>query len=77
MNILNGLKNIASKRTATEMEEATKSLMKISSHPTVAVLKSILERQKKKQADKQLVRESPTEDHGFTRGAIYFGRDKK
>lgn len=77
LNILNGLKNIASKKTDTELEEATKTLMKISSHPTVAVLKSILERQKKKQMDKQLVRESPTEDHGFTRGATYFGRDKK
>ncbi|MBW6065490.1 IS21 family transposase, partial [Planococcus sp. CP5-4] len=77
LNILNGLRNTASKKTSTELEAATKTLLEISSHPTVAVLKSILARQKKKQADKQLVREPQTEDYGFTRGATYFGRDKK
>ena len=77
LNILNGLKSTASKRTDTELEEAIKTLMEISSHPTVAVLKSMLERQKKKRVDKQLVQESLAEDYGFTRGANYFGRDKK
>lgn len=77
LNILNGLKSLASKRTATELEEATKTLMKISSHPTIAVLKSILERQKKKQMKNEQVHESKTEDYGFVRGANYFGRNEK
>lgn len=68
---------MASKRTDTELEEATKTLMKISSHPTVAVLKSILECQKKKQVKNEQVHESKTEDYGFVRGANYFGRNEK
>jgi hypothetical protein len=77
LNILNGLRNIASRKTNTELEEAAKTLLEISSHPTVAVLKSILERQKKKQSNKETIHESQTKDYGFVRGAKYFGRDEK
>jgi transposase len=77
LNILNGLRNLASRKTGTELEEAAKTLLEISSHPTVAVLKSILERQKKKQMKNEQVHESRTEDYGFVRGANYFGRNEK
>ncbi|MCP1161222.1 MULTISPECIES: IS21 family transposase [Bacillus] len=75
LNILSTLRNIASRRTSAELEEAAKTLLEISSNPTVAVYKSILERQKKKQKNKERIHETQTEDYGFVRGAEYFGRN--
>ncbi|MGD6880097.1 IS21 family transposase, partial [Bacillus infantis] len=75
LNILSTLRNIASRRTSAELEEAAKTLLEISSNPTVAVYKSILERQKKKQKNKARIHETQTEDYGFVRGAEYFGRN--
>ena len=77
LNILSVLRSAASKRTAAELEEAAGTLLAISSNPTVAVFKSILERQKKKQTDKERIQEAPAEDYGFVRGADYFRRNEK
>jgi len=78
LNILSTLRNLAAKYPNKDLESATQTLLEISQHPTVSVLKGILDRYKKKQkqSTKQPDSNDRTENHGFVRGAQYFGRDK-
>lgn len=78
LNILSTLRNSAAKYPNKDLESATQTLLEISQHPTVSVLKGILDRHKKKQKQsaKQPDSTDRTEDYGFVRGAQYFGRDK-
>ncbi|SDZ69093.1 Transposase [Evansella caseinilytica] len=79
LNILSTLRNLATKHSNRELASATQTLLEISQHPTVSVLKGILDRHKKrmqKQSSNQLHSNDRTDDYGFVRGAQYFGRDK-
>ena len=77
LNILGTLRNLSTKYPKEELEEATQTLLDISTNPTVSVLKGILERSKKrKQKMNTNSQHINTEDYGFARGAKYFGRDK-
>lgn len=76
MNVEKKALNILS----TLLEQATKTLLEISSNPTVSVLKSILNRKKKHRKNKNESmdnHQTQYEDYGFVRGAKYFGRDNK
>src|SRR5690606_4724387 len=78
LNILSTLRNIAKKYTNQEIEKATETLLEISTKPTVSVLKSVLERNKKKKQNQKIDtfnQRTTSDDHGFVRGAKYFGRD--
>ncbi|WP_200809529.1 Mu transposase domain-containing protein [Virgibacillus dakarensis] len=80
LNILSTLRNLSTKYAKNELEEATQTLLEISTNPTVSVLKSILERKKKQRKNKKKDidnHETHNEDYGFVRGAKYFGRDSK
>jgi transposase len=80
LNILSTLRNLASKYTKEEIEKATETLLEISTNPTVSVLKSVLDRNKKKKQNLKtdINRHNTTSnDFGFVRGAKYFGRDNK
>ncbi|PLR75295.1 transposase [Bacillus sp. V3-13] len=79
LNILSTLRNLTTKYSNSDLESATQTLLEISQHPTVSVLKGILDRHKKrkqKQSANQLDSNDRTEDYGFVRGAQYFGRNK-
>ncbi len=74
------LRNLSTKHSKDDLEQATQTLLDISTNPTVSVLKSILDRKKKQQNNKKEDRnnlQTQKEDYGFVRGAKYFGRDSK
>ena len=74
LNILSTLRNIATKYTNEEIEKATETLLEISTKPTVSVLKSVLERNKKKKQNKKTdisSNHTTSDDYGFVRGAKY------
>src|SRR5690606_31757967 len=48
LSILGTLRNLATKYTNSEIEKAADTLLEISTNPTVSVLKSVLERNKKR-----------------------------
>lgn len=78
LNILASLRNLSKKYTNKEMETAAKTLLKLSTNPTVSVLKSILERNKKCDKNKNNITDNAPindENYGFTRDAKYFGGD--
>lgn len=80
LNILSTLRNLSTKHTKEDIEQATKILLEISTNPTISVLKSILDRKKKQQKNKKVETDNSlknNEDYGFVRGAQYFGRDSK
>lgn len=79
LGFLSVIRNLNKKHTNDQMEAAAKSLLEVASQPTISVYKGILDRQKKKAARASAVIEQPSrskEDHGFTRGAKYFGGDR-
>lgn len=80
LNMLSTLKNLERKYTHSELERATETLLEISLNPTNSVLKGILERRKaqpKTPKTKEKMTSVSTDNHGFIRGAAYFGRDKE
>lgn len=80
LNILSTLRNLSTKHAKDELEQATQTLLEISTNPTVSVLKSILDRRKKQQKNKKKDThntQTRNDDYGFVRGAKYFGRDSK
>ncbi|MGP7817393.1 hypothetical protein [Niallia sp. 01092] len=80
LNILSTLRNLSTKYTKKEIEKATETLLEISTNPTISVLKSVLERNKKRKQTQKMDRNSHgsnSDDFGFVRGAKYFGRDNK
>lgn len=80
LNILSTLRNLSTKYSKNEFEQATQTLLEISTNPTVSVLKSILERKKKQLKNKKKDIDNfqtHDEDYGFVRGAKYLGRDSK
>ncbi|MDQ1005333.1 vacuolar-type H+-ATPase subunit I/STV1 [Neobacillus niacini] len=78
LNILSALRNLSNKHTRDELESATHTLLEILTNPTIPVLKGVLDRRKKrKQKSKIDNHQINNNDHGFTRGAKYFGGDKK
>lgn len=77
LNILSTLRKLATKYTKTDMEKASETLLEISTNPTVSVLKSVLERSKKKKQKTDRNSPNTTSDYGFVRGATYFGRENK
>lgn len=80
LNILSTLRNLSTKYKNDELESATHTLLEISTNPTIAVLKGVLDRGRKRKqkarTDKQQNKNN-TSNHGFTRGAQYFGGNKK
>lgn len=71
---------MSTKHAKDDLEQATQTLLDISTNPTVSVLKSILERKKHQQNNKKKDRDNlqtHKEDYGFVRGAKYLGRDSK
>ena len=78
LNILSALRNLSTKHTKDELETATHTLFEISTNPTIPVLKGILDRRKKREQKSNVDnQQSNNNNHGFTRGAKYFGGDKK
>lgn len=78
LKMLSTLSNYSTKYSKENLEVATQTLLSISTYPTVSVLKSILDRNRKKQSKiRQEAEEINYSDHGFTRGAAYFGRGEK
>lgn len=76
---LMALKNLEKKYTLTEIEVASQTVLKVSTNPTLGLVKSVLERNKKKSklTDAHPHKEPPTgNDYGFTRGANYFKGEK-
>lgn len=77
LTILSALRNLSTKYTRDALETATQALLDISTNPTIPVLKGILDRRKKR---KPMANHHPGnnhDNHGFIRGAEYFGGDKK
>lgn len=73
------IRNLATKHSNKDLESAVQTLLEISNHPTISVLKGILDRHKKRMQKhplNQLNSSDKADDHGFVRGAQYFGRDK-
>ena len=78
LQILSTLQNMVKKYTPEELEQAITTLLEISSSPSNTVLKGILERTKQASKTKSIpTTKTSNENHGFTRGAAYFGREKK
>lgn len=80
LQILNTLQNLTKKYAAEELEQAITTLLEISSSPSNTVLKGILKRAKQASKAKNGPTKTATvstENHGFTRGAAYFGREKR
>ena len=80
LNILSTLQNLARKHTTEELEKAITTLLEISTTPSNTVLKGILERKRKSPKITESAAKTQAasiKGHGFTRGAAYFGRDKK
>jgi transposase len=78
LNILSTLRNLSTKYTKKEIENAAETLLEISTNPTVSVLKGVLERNKKrKQKTDTTCHQTKDNDYGFVRGAKYFGRENK
>ncbi|MCP3032145.1 IS21 family transposase, partial [Halobacillus sp. A1] len=76
LTILSSLRNVSSKYTKDDLETAARTLLDISTNPTIPVLKGILDRRKKRKAkDEHTIIHH--ENHGFTRGAKYFGGGNK
>ncbi|MHA6261543.1 IS21/IS408/IS1162 family transposase [Sporosarcina sp. CAU 1771] len=80
LNILGTLRNLEIKYPGEELEKATTILLEISTNPTVSVLKGILDRSRKRKQQSKTdtsSRKMDADDHGFIRGAQYFGRNEK
>ena len=76
LTILSSLRNVSTKHPREELEAAIQTLLEISTNPTIPVLKGILDgRNKRKPKDNDLIVQH--ENHGFTRGAKYFGGENK
>ncbi|PIC55922.1 transposase [Sporosarcina sp. P12(2017)] len=76
LTILSSLRNVSTKHTKEELEAAIQTLLEISTNPTIPVLKGILDRRNKsKPKDNNPINRH--ENHGFTRGAKYFGGENK
>ena len=76
LTILSSLRNVSTKHTKDELETATQTLLEISTNPTIPVLKGILDRRnKRKSKDNESIIHH--ENHGFIRGAKYFGGESK
>ncbi|WP_233201629.1 IS21 family transposase, partial [Sporosarcina sp. P10] len=72
LTILSSLRNVSTKHTKEVLEAAIQTLLEISTNPTIPVLKGILDRRNKRKPkdNNPIIRQ---ENHGFTRGAKYFG----
>lgn len=75
LTILSSLRNVSSKHSKDNLELAAQTLLDISTNPTIPVLKGILERRKKRKPKED--HSTIHENHGFTRGAKYFGGGNK
>src|SRR5699024_811194 len=78
LSILSTLRNLSTKHTKEELEKATHRLLEISTNPTISVLKGVLNREKKRQRKPATNHyKNNTDNHGFSRGAAYFGGNEK
>ncbi|MFC7393363.1 IS21 family transposase [Scopulibacillus cellulosilyticus] len=78
LSMLSTLRNLSTKYTNKELEKATHTLLEISTNPTISVLKGVLDRSKKRKQKSNIdSQKNNNNDHGFTRGAEYFGGNKK
>lgn len=80
LSILSVLRNLEGKSTKQQLEDAAETLLTVSTQPTLSVFKGILDRQKKKAIAAGYKNEraiKADQEFGFTRGADYFGGDKK
>ncbi|MFC4736276.1 IS21 family transposase [Bacillus daqingensis] len=77
LTMLSALRQEASKESIVVQEEVAALLEQISTRPTVTVFKTLLDR-KRKQRNATPSRRSSTKvnEHGFVRGAAYFGKDR-
>lgn len=77
LKLLATLRNIANKHPLEDIEEACQVLMSVAKEPTNTLLKSILNRLKKrKNATYETIEKQTDNQHGFVRGATYFGGNK-
>ncbi|MFD2751776.1 IS21 family transposase, partial [Virgibacillus siamensis] len=77
LNILSALRNLSTKYAKEEIEKATKTLLEISTNPTISVLKGVLDRSRKRKKKSNIDnQQNNTNSHGFVRGAEYFGGNK-
>ena len=78
LSMLSTLRNLSTKHTNKELEKATHTLLEISTNPTISVLKGVLDRGKKRKQKSSIDNHKDNaNNHGFIRGAEYFGGDNK
>lgn len=80
LGMLMTLKNQGRKFSKKDIEAACQTVLEVSSNPTVALVKTVLERNKKRKQsqDNGTLMETKTDtDYGFARGANYFGGKSK
>ncbi|MEI2802561.1 MAG: transposase [Trichococcus flocculiformis] len=80
LNQLMSLRSIGKKYSKEELDLAAQNLLLASSNPTVSVFKTILQRNKKREKEKDngtLTEHQTDNNYGFVRGAGYFGGKNK
>lgn len=82
LKLLATLRNIASKHSAEALEEGCQTMMSIAKEPNNPLLKTVLGRLKKRKKELNspshidTLKEQTDKEHGFVRGASYFGGKK-
>jgi hypothetical protein len=82
LKLLATLRNTASKYSTEDLEAGCETMMSVAKEPTNSLLKSILNRAQKRKKTlnnhsiKSLIEEQTDNQHGFVRGASYFGGRK-
>lgn len=78
LRIISGIQKLEDKYGVNLIEDTSEILMSITSQPTLSTFKTTLKRQHQKNVKKQTHSSQETDNnHGFTRGADYFGRSRK
>lgn len=79
LKLLATLRNTAKKSSLDELEAACSTMMSVAKEPTNQLLKTVLSRLKKRkkalnsQSKTSIIKEQTDNQHGFVRGASYFG----
>ena len=80
LNVLTGMRRLEKQYRLDELETGAEILMGITSHPTLTTFKQILQRQKKRENAQPITEEThknTDRNHGFVRGAQYFGGNQR
>ncbi len=73
LTMLMSFKQLAKQVGIQELEAACQLVLSISSKPTVALVKTVVNRKKNAQKKQAVDHEKPENDFGFSRGSTYFG----